>query len=149
MILEPQGGPLAVLLPGTLDEAKKKRQYLFKGDFENMFKPTELYCPATDPTRGRRILEPALLVQLGRVEIHLLHQQAEISLRIDKRLEMIAVFDIDEHPGCKDLTREKQKAYLEQKMLAEPVRIGMPYGCHDVKNKKTGKVFCRCINLIP
>ena len=90
MILEPQGGPLAVILPGTLEEAKKKRQYLFRGDFEDMFTPTEIYCPATDPLRGRRILEPALLVQLGRVEIHLLHQKPEISLRVDKRLEALA-----------------------------------------------------------
>ena len=112
MLLELQGGPLAAVLPGTLEEAKKKKQYLFKGEFEGKFQPTELYCPATDPERGRRILEPALLVQLGRMEIHLLQQKPEIKLRIDRRLEMIAILDKNEFKDYKDVTRVELAGFI-------------------------------------
>jgi len=140
MMLDKQGGPLAVVLQGTLEDCKKKRQWLFQDDFKGAFDPTELYCPATDPVRGRRILEPALLVQFGKTEITLLHQKPEILLSLERRIEMIAVFDAQEHPGCKDLTKETQKSYLENKMLGEPVKVGNPYGCYDVKSKRPGQV---------
>ena len=41
MLLDLQGGPLAVVLPGTLEEAKKSRGEYWKGDFEGKFHPVE------------------------------------------------------------------------------------------------------------
>ena len=57
-------------------------------------------------------------------------------LKIDRRLEMIAVFDKIEFKGYKDLDRESQKKYIEITMLGEQVQVGNLYACHEVKNKK-------------
>ena len=59
MLLDPQEAPLAVVLPGSIEGAKKNQGYLFKGEYAGKFQPESLSPPVLDPKGKRRKLPRA------------------------------------------------------------------------------------------
>jgi hypothetical protein len=61
-------------------------------------------------------------------------------MKVDRKEEMLAIFDVEEHKGCAEKSKEEQVTYLEKHLLSEPFSVGAVYGVRDLRHSGTGKI---------